>query len=259
MKVRQLTLELPGFSIDYLSYFRKVTALFVFLKKTFVRKMGNFLLLFSGLFKRRVESDYAIHGNSPRINVPSFFNKKKKTLRNIFVVVLVVLALFLLVKYVPKNNNTMDQISNERAELKAALSMADVNREFEFPLKDNEGEEISRIKYSIEKAEMRDEIITEGKRATAVKGRLFLIIILKITNQYEKAIEINTRDYIRLSVNGKEEELLAPDTHNDPVEIQAISTKYTRLGFIVNETDKDLVLHVGEIQADKEKINLELK
>ena len=60
-------------------------------------------------------------------------------------------------------------------------------------------------------------------------------------------------------MNANENELLAPDTHNDPVEIQAISTKFTRVGFIINDSDKDLVLHVGEIQGDKEKIELDLR
>ena len=72
-------------------------------------------------------------------------------------------------------------------------------------------------------------------------------------------IKINTKDFIRLSVNNNQNEWLAPDLHNDPVEVQAISTKNTRLGFPVNESDKNLVLQVGEIEGYKQQISLSLK
>jgi hypothetical protein len=43
------------------------------------------------------------------------------------------------------------------------------------------------------------------------------------------------------------------------VEVQAISTKFTRVGFPINENDSDLKLRVGEIEGEKETIPLELK
>lgn len=147
---------------------------------------------------------------------------------------------------------------SDRVEVKGAKAAQDLNREFTFPLKDDKGKEVSKIKFVVERAELRDEIIVKGQRATAVKGRTFLIITLKITNEHNQPIEIDTRDYIRLSVNGNESELLAPDIHNDPVEVQAISTKYTRVGFPINDSDRNLVLLVGEINGEKQKIALEL-
>ena len=128
---------------------------------------------------------------------------------------------------------------------------------FAFPLKDNKVEKVAEVKYMIEKAELRDEIIVQGKRATAVKGRTFLIFNLKVSNEFTQSIEINTKDYVRLSVNGNEEEWLAPDIHNDPVTVQAISTKYTRVGFPINDSDTNLIIRIGEIEGEKEKIPLE--
>lgn len=148
--------------------------------------------------------------------------------------------------------------NTSKVEVMGAKASQEINKEFSFPLKNNKGEEVNKIKYFVESAELRDEIIVKGQRATAIKGRTFLIITLKITNEYNQPIEIDTRDYLRLSVNGNESELLAPDIHNDPVEVQAISTKYTRVGFPINDTDRALVLLVGEINADKQKIPLEL-
>lgn len=133
-----------------------------------------------------------------------------------------------------------------------------LSKQFSFLLKDAQGKEISKFKYEIQGAELRDVIVIKGQKATAVNGRTFLVINLKITNDFDKTIQIKSRDYIRLIV-AKSKEKLAPDIHNDPVEIQAISTKYTRLGFPINDTDGDLTLQVGEITGGKEKVKLDLK
>jgi len=123
-------------------------------------------------------------------------------------------------------------------------------------LRDENGEVVSSFKYLIENAELRDEIIVKGQKATAIKGRDFLILTLKLQNDLDDSIEVSTKDYLRLSVNGNEDEWLAPDIHNDPVEVQAISVKNTRLGFPVNENDTNLVLQVGEINGEKEKVEI---
>lgn len=134
----------------------------------------------------------------------------------------------------------------------------DVNREFSFPIKESEDVEVSRIKIVAEKIETLDEIVVKGQKAKAVSGRMFFIVYLKIVNDFNKSVEINTRDYFRLAIEGRDSELLAPDIHNDPVEVQAISTKYTRIGFPVNTSDKSFTLQVGEINGDKEKIEIKL-
>jgi len=103
-----------------------------------------------------------------------------------------------------------------------------------------------------------DEIVVKGQRATAIRGRTFLILTLKITNGYTRPIEIDTKDYVRLSVNGNRDEWLAPDIHNDPVLVQATSTKFTRVGFPVYDSDSDLLLRVGEIEGKKEFIELSI-
>jgi hypothetical protein len=143
-------------------------------------------------------------------------------------------------------------------DVKGAIKSVDVDRNFSFAIVDGSGEELSKLQYNIQKAELRDEIIVKGQKATAVDGRVFLILTIKLTNTFDKAIEIDTRDYVRLSVNNNQKEWLAPDIHNDPVQIQAISTKFSRIGFPINSSDKDYLLQVGEINGSKTKAPLKL-
>ncbi len=157
--------------------------------------------------------------------------------------------IFGLYKVINSDNSKSTQI-----EVAPAVASTSINKEFTFPLKNEKGSEVSKIKYVIESAELRNEIIVKGQRARSVKGRIFLILNLKIVNDFKQKIEIQTADYVRLSVNGNKEVWLAPDTHSDPVAIQAISTKYTKIGFAVNESDKDILLRIGEINGEKQEL-----
>ena len=134
-----------------------------------------------------------------------------------------------------------------------------LNQEFLFPLNDSKGKTVTEVKFLLELAELRNEIIVKGQRATSVEGRSFLILTIKITSTFARALEINAKDYFRLTVNDNTAELLAPEIHNDPVIIQPTSTKYTRLGFPINDSDKNLKLMIGEIEGEKSTVDLNLQ
>lgn len=175
----------------------------------------------------------------------------KKYLPYIIIAVFGIAVVFGIIGAVKK----VSSLSTSKIEIKEAKATQVINKEFTFPLVDK-GVELSKIKFVVESAELRDEIIVKGQRATSVSGRTFLILNLKVTNEFNQLINISTRDYIRLLKNGSASELLAPEIHNDPVEIQAISTKYTRLGFAINENDTNLIMRVGEINGEKQDIEI---
>ena len=178
---------------------------------------------------------------------------------SLIIIALLILAIVWIVMHsgIIKSNSTLAG-EDQRVQLQPPLATETLNKEYAFSLRDSTGREVSKIKYEIISAEKRNEIIVKGQKATAVKGRSFLILNLKITNVYSKTVQIDARDYVRLMVNNSDEKL-APDIHNDPVEVQAISTKYTRLGFPINESDTNLTIQIGEINGNKESIKLELK
>jgi hypothetical protein len=179
------------------------------------------------------------------------------------VVVVFAIAIFALYNVISRstNNATPTLASNNGAKQIAVnkpVVQETLNRSFDFPLKDANGKVVSKLKYVIQSAEIDNQIIIKGQQATAIQGRTFLVLNLQITNSYDKSVQLNTRDYLRL-ITGSSPEKLAADIHNDPVEVQAISTKYTRLGFPIDAADtKSLTLQVGEIQGTKQTIKLDL-
>jgi hypothetical protein len=171
----------------------------------------------------------------------------------VFPVALLLLLILVISRLVIPKNNTA-QADEKLVQTQAKTT--EVNRDFEFPLKNDQNKELGKIKYSIQTAELRKDIVVNGQTAKAVPGRAFLILTIKLSNDLNRSVDMNTRDYVRLATAGKEDEWLAPEIHNDPVEIQAISVKYTRLGFAVDDNDKGFILQVGDINQNKDKIEL---
>ena len=228
--------------------------------KSFYSPLTASLLNFERRFSQNnFKSIKGFNSSSFSSNAKNLFSKKKlpKLLIPLLAIVILVTIINSFFRSTSSTTSTVAGVSsNDRFEVKAPLKTVDINREFAFPIKDDKGKEISKFKYIFQDAELKDEIVVKGKRATAVKGRLFLIVNIKVVNDLDKGVQINSRDYVRLVVNGNEAEKIAADIHNDPIDAQAISTKTTRLGFAINETDKDFVLQVGEIKGQKESINL---
>ena len=185
-------------------------------------------------------------GTTLRYNFP-----KRKFLKVLFIA-LAVVAVVLLARTILSLRSGAFSSNNQVLGAKATQVL---NKEITFPLNNEKGDEVSRISYMVEKAELMDEILVKGEKATAIPGRTFLILTIKIKNNFDRSIEINTKDYVRLNVAGSDE-LLAPDIHNDPVTVQAISTKYTRLGFPINDSDKQVTLQLGEINGPKESLEV---
>lgn len=146
--------------------------------------------------------------------------------------------------------------ANDQIQIAGTSQSLTLDRELTFPLKDGEGNPTeSFLKYTISSAALTDQIVIKGQKATAIPGRTFLILSLKLENPTQTSLSIRTRDFVRLEPEGSVDKL-APDIHNDPSEVQAISTKITRVGFPVNDGVRNFKLYVGEINGEKQVIDL---
>jgi hypothetical protein len=215
----------------------------------------NFLTSISKKKNKVTDSESTSNlGNNRKIKLSKI---KKINKKHFLFVVAAVLIVVILVPLLFGDTDTRSPESSGSTEVAPAKASIEVNRTFNFPLRDEDNEKVGELEYKISEAELLDEIVVQGQKATAVGGRTFLILNLRIKNDLNQSLEINTKDYVRLSVNGDKDDWLAPDIHNDPVKVQAISTKNTRIGFPINDSDKDLILRVGEINGDKEEVPLE--
>ena len=135
---------------------------------------------------------------------------------------IVVLSAFVLGRVTSSNSRVVKE-QNNITSVQSPKKIVTLNREFEF------GPATTKFKFILDSAELRDEIIIKGQKAHAIDGKDFLVLNIKIKNDKDKPIELITSDFIRLSVNGNDSNTVAPDIHNDPVVVQPISTKETRV------------------------------
>lgn len=170
---------------------------------------------------------------------------------------IIIIAVIATVSFFTGRITIPTSIENTQVPLPKVSSHQVLNKSFSFPIKDLNGDTITNLTYTIQSADIQYDIILKGEQASAIRGKTFLVLNLKIINGSDKNVQINTRDYVRLS-EGNSKDLLAADVHNDPVPIQPISTKYTRIGFTIDTNQRKILLHIGEIDGKKTLITLSI-
>lgn len=201
--------------------------------------------LFSQIHMPTVSSAGAASTSRARIG----FNKKKFGKLVLAVVIIgVVYAGWRMQTQTAAQTNT-----NSLGETTMATLTTPIEREYLFAVYDKNKKLADPIKYVISDAQLTKQIIIKGQKATAVAGRSFLIINLKLINEFDQSLFLNTRNYIRVQPAG-ETDKLAPEIHNDTVEVQPLSTKLTRIGLPVDEGIKEFVLYIGELDGEKQEI-----
>src|SRR3989344_3906535 len=187
--------------------------------------------------------------STPRIHLNTLFNKKR--IGGALFVVVILLAVGIGIRMYAVGRARVQGVTSTTS-LSGAKTVG-INREFSIPVYDKDKALSNPIRYAITEAQLTKQIVIKGQKATAVAGRTFLIINLKLVNDFSESLFLNTRNYVRIQPAGIEDRL-APEIHNDTVEVQPLSTKMTRIGLPVNEDQTSFTLYVGEINGPKEEI-----
>lgn len=190
------------------------------------------------------------------------WQKYRKTSLVILAVVIVIFATIFVINFTRNHKQTAALAANTSTatsrQIEAPVSFETLNKTFQFPLRDKNNVQISTFTYTILDAELTDEIVINGQKYHPIEGKTFLVLDLQITNNYTQSVTMQPRDFVRVTTNNSEERL-APDIYNDPVDVQAISTKPTKLALAIDTNSKDIKLQVGEIMGNKTTIPLTIK
>ena len=134
-----------------------------------------------------------------------------------------------------------------------AKATATINKSFKFNAV-NQNKAKKEINFTISTVDRKDEIRVKGESRKAPKGYDFLLVRVEIENSHSEKLAIAPSDLIRLEDgDGK---LYAPDYHNGNVILEPLSVKKDLLSFIVNKDSKSFTYKIGELDKNKETVQV---
>lgn len=170
--------------------------------------------------------------------------------------VALVVGLFVLLVVVVKILNIKvpgtGSVAGTAQEATAALSLS---QSYTFDGRNDQAKVVDKhpIKMTFVSAELNRKILIKGQPATARDGKIFLVVNMDLENQSSDRMYLPVYDMIRLQEGDK---LRAPDVHNSLVQIDPISSKGTRIGFLIDDKGRDFSLKIGELTGTKQTIDL---
>ncbi len=111
-----------------------------------------------------------------------------------------------------------------------------------------------RFTLTITDAQFADSILVQGKRARPVKGKLFLIVNMEITNPHKVQLYAFPVDLFRfIREDGQK---FAPSVHQGTVLVRPVATKKNNVAFVVLPDEKKFKIEVGDINKAKETLEI---
>jgi len=178
------------------------------------------------------------------------FTKK----RVVLVLIIIVIGLIGFGLSSRRGEQKQDESGEQSGSENVNLGAVEVGASFTFLATDSRGNDGGEVNFRITKAEKTKEVLVQGRPANAKGEKAFLVLHIEIDNSETEKRYIAPVDVLRLV--GEDDEKFAPDIHSEVVEIQPISTKITRVGFVVSESQNSFVLQIGELEGEKQSLEI---
>lgn len=136
---------------------------------------------------------------------------------------------------------------------------ANINQNFSVQARTNDKLRVRDADLSVTLTDttINNTLLIQGKRASTREGKTFLIINMEVENQFQVPLYIFPIDLLRLvREDGKR---IAPSVHQGTVEVRPVSTKKSNVGFVIDPNEKDFKIEVGEVNRDKQVIEISFK
>lgn len=134
------------------------------------------------------------------------------------------------------------------------LAQVAVNRSFTFPAQIQGGKKTEDVTFTITTVERKNEIKVKSKPRQALPGNNFLLVRLELDNPSTERLIFASADFIRLL--GKDDKKFSPDFHNGQVIIDPLSVRRDLVSFMAAQDQKNFTLLVGELEKDKERLEI---
>ena len=149
-------------------------------------------------------------------------------------------------------NSAVKKVAGSQTDFTAEKQIT-IGSRFEVPIRKEDGTETpDKLIMNLTTAESSKRILIQGKPATSRDGKTFILINFEVENSTSNQLTVRPVDFIRLTDNGGR--TFAPDVHNNDVAVEPISIKKTRVGFVVDENQREFKFLVGEINGPKKEI-----
>lgn len=125
-----------------------------------------------------------------------------------------------------------------------------IGQTYEFVGRDENGNPTeATLPLTFISATKKDSVNIQGQKATAKNGKVFLLLDFEVKNDTSETYYLLPVDLIRLWQN--EETKIAPSVHQGRLEVRPIASKFSNLGFVIEEKQKEFQFEVGEIDGEK--------
>lgn len=159
---------------------------------------------------------------------------------------------------------TFAGISKSRANLKSealvgtetsSSAQVVVNKSFDVPIKNSDGKPTGQdLKITITSVGESDSILIQNKPAKTKNGKTFLLINMEIQNDTKSELKIKPVDMVRLV--GTDGKTYAADVYNNDVSAEAVSLRKTRIGYVVDKSQRTFRLLIGEVRGEQSPIDV---
>lgn len=185
------------------------------------------------------------------------FEKIMKKIKNTFntkmaiiaaAVVIVVLGAWYFTKNSKADNNTVSL---------SPTASGNLNKQIAFPIRDKDGKDTgNKLTVNFTSLERTNKILYSGKPLSAKQGKDFVVSNIEIENTTKDRLTVRPVDFIRLQDAGGKN--YAADIQINALKVEPLSVKKTRTIFIVNEEPKTLKFLIGEINGNRETVEVTL-